>query len=443
MLMRFLYTILLGILFVYVSAFAVMAQTTSPVLLEAPKPLGDIRTLKREKDIETFKPVAERTPTAFKPVPVRWRSFVIYPSLVSQQSVDTNIFATSENEEVDTITSLNPSLLVTKNFGRHQASASINGELKKYWSNTDEDVFNFDTSVRGTLEAKRELTIPFELTYTSGHEGRGQNFSPNFSEKPIGFEAFGSALGINYNPNRLNLSFLGRYSNISFDNGKSRSGSTIVREDGDRSLAGVEIGASYEILPNHQPFISVDFGRISYKRRDFDGTSFSGVKRDSSNIDALAGWQFAYKGLVESSVGAGFSVRNYDDSSIEDIRSSRLAANIGWNLTKKATLSLGLKRAITEDSQILQGAVLTQGRTSFDYEFLHNLYYNAYLDYALADFGGGNREDKIMSIGTGVRYLINPRFSISGDYRFKARDSSAVGIDYDRHQFMMRLHTRF
>jgi len=444
--MKQLYTILLWVFFVYLcdlSVFSAQAQTVSPVLLEAPKPLGDIRSLRREKDIETFKPVAERTPSELDAVPVRWRGFVILPNLVSEQAIDTNIFATSKDQETDTITSLKPSVSIGKNFGRHRANASIGGELKKYWSNTGEDIFNFDAKIGGTLEARRELTIPFELTYASGHEGRGQNFSPNFSEEPIGFKTYGGALGINYNPNRFNLSLVGRYGNIAFDNGSSNAGNIIIREDGDRSFTDLEMSASYEILPNHRPFVSLNIGSIDYERGDFQNGSFSGPERDSVNLEALTGWQFSYKGLVQGSFGLGYGSRDYDDDSIDDVASTRVASNLSWNVTKKATLNLGLKRSITEDNQIVQGVLLSQAKVSLDYEFLHNLYYNTYLDYALAEFEGSSREDDILSAGAGLRYLINPRYSLSGDYKFKSRDSSAMGLDYDRHQFMMRFHSRF
>lgn len=442
--MRFAYTILWGMLFVSIVMtpnLSVLAQT-NPVLLEAPKPLGDVRSLKRDPDVETFKPVSERTPQELKPVPIRYRGFEISPILTSSQTIDTNIFATSANEETDTITILNPALYVNKNIGRHQANISMEAEGKKYWSNTDEDVLNFNTKIGGFLEARREIKIPFELTYVSGHEKRGQNFSTNFSKKPISFGSFGAALGIAYDPNRLGVSLVGRHGNISFDNGTNSAGQTVVREDGDRNFTDLELSTSYEILPNHRPYVAVNVASIDYENGDFAGGSFTGPKRDSTNFGILAGWQLAFKGLVEGYFGMGYGMREYDDNRLQDIDTFRVASNISWNVTKKATLNLGLRRAITEDNQIVQGIVLSQGKLQFDYEFLHNLYYNAYVDYAFADFQQSPREDEIFSAGTGLRYVINPRFSLSGDYSFRGRDTTALGLDYDRHQFIVRLHSR-
>lgn len=442
--MRFAYSFLLGTILLGVAmapASFVFAQT-EPVLLEAPKPMGDIRSLKREPDIETFKPVSERTPQELKPVPIRWRGFQISPVLISSQIVDTNIFTTNDDEEADTITTLNPAVFINKNFGRHQGNFSVEGEGKKYWSNTDEDVFNYNTKLGGFLEARHDIKIPFELTYASGHEKRGQNFSANFSKKPISFNSFGTALGISYEPNRLGVSLVGRHGGISFEDGANRAGQVVVRKDGDRKFTDLELSTSYEILPNHRPYLSFNATSIDYDRGTFQAGSFTGPKRDSKNFGALAGWQLAYKGLVEGFFAIGYGLREYEDNRLDDIDTFRVASNISWNVTKKATLNLGLRRAITEDNQIVQGIVLSQGKLRLDYEFLHNLYYNAYVDYAFADFQQSPREDDIFSAGTGLRYVINPRFSVSGDYSFKGRDTTAFGLDYDRHQFIVRLHTR-
>ncbi|MCI5059968.1 MAG: outer membrane beta-barrel protein [Alphaproteobacteria bacterium] len=421
------------------------AQINAPVLVEAPKPLGDIRQLKREPDIETFQTVTERIPgpNEYKTVPILWRGFQIYPVLDSSQSVNSNIFATSRDAETDTITSLKPSVFINKNFGRHQASLSMAGEARKYWSNEDEDVFNYNSKFAGVIEARREIRFPFEVSFTSGHEKRGQNLSANFSKKPIGFRSFGSALGISYDPNRLHLALVGRYGSLSFDDGTTQSGQDVIRRDGDRNVTALEASASYDILPNHQPFIGLTIGQTEYKRRDFAGSSFSGVKRDSTHYDIKAGWKFSYKGLLRGFLSAGYGERKYDDNTLENIDALSLKANMDWNMTKKTTLNLSLSRSIAEDNQITQGMILTQGRLKVDYEVLHNLFYSAFLDHTLADFQGSSRQDELWGFGTGLDYGISPRFSLSGEYDYRTRDSSALGLDFDRHQFMVRLKTRF
>ena len=421
------------------------AQINDPVLVEAPKPLGDIRLLKREPDSETFQTVTERIPGPgeYDTVPIRWRGFQIYPVLDSAQTVNSNIFATSQNEEADTITTLSPSLLVSKEYGRHQANLSVNAEARKYWSNEDEDVFNYNTKFSSTIEAKRELRFPIELTFASGHEKRGQNLSANFSKKPIGFNSFGGAFGVSYDPNRLHLALVGRVGSLTFDDGTTATGQSIIRRDSDRDVRGIEASMSYDILPNHQPFMSFNIGQTDYKRRDFTNGSFSGVERDSSHYDVKAGWKFAYKGLARGFISAGYGQREYDDNGIEDVDAFNIASNIDWNITKKTTLNLTMSRSIAEDNQITQGMILSQGRLKVDFEVLHNLFYSTFLDYALADFQGISREDEIWGFGTGLHYGISPRFSLSGEYEYKTRDSSAFGLDFDRHQFMVRLKTRF
>ena len=447
--MRFPYVIISWIVYVLLafagSAIAThhaQAQALDPVLFEAPKPLGDVRQNLREPDPISLKIVSGRLEPGLRPVPITWKGFQIYPLLRVTERYDSNIFATENNEESDFVTIINPSVLVRKNVGRHHFGFVLDADAKKFAKNSDADNINFKTRLNGVLEARHDITFPFEVSYTVGHEKRGQNLSANFTTEPIEFRTFGSAFGITYNPNRLALSLVGRYNHVEFDDGKNSAGQTVIRSDADRSLMEVEARAAYDILPNYKPFVSVSYTNTDYENGDFQNGSFSGPERDSQSVSLLAGWDFAYKGLVEGYLGAGYGRRNYDSNAIEDVNSARVAGNISWNMTKKATLNLALRREIAEDNQILNAAVLTQGRLKLDYEFLHNLFLDAFVDKALADFQESSREDEVFSLGTGLRYVINPRYSVSGHYDFKARESNVPGLDFDRHQLMLRFNAR-
>ena len=418
------------------------AQTFDPVLLEAPRGLGDIRNLKREPDYLILKTVEERLHPDFRPAPVRWRGFTLYPLLVVEQSYNDNIFATQTGTQSDFVTTVAPSLLVQKEFGRHNASVLIEGDINRHWSEKDENTENFRTRFNALIEMLHDIVIPVELSYSTGHEKREQNFSSNFATEPIGFRTFAGALGLSYNPNRLSLSLVGRYADTAFEDGQNAAGQAVIRSDSDRRTTELETRASYDILPNHKPFLSFILGTTDYKNRDFQNGSFSGLSRDSTHVSVLAGWELAYKGLIEGYLGGGYTMRDYDDSTIKDIDSAKVAGSLAWNITKLATLNLGLRHQISEDSTVSQGIVLTQGRIGLDYEVLRNLAVQAYIDRALAEYEESVREDKLLSTGVGLRYVLSPRLSLSADYNFKARESSQPGLDYDRNLFMVRLNAR-
>lgn len=443
--MHLRYAIILWIicvLFGFLPGNKAHAQTFDPIMVEAPRGLDDIRKIKREPDSLSLKTVNERVDPDLLPVPIRWRGFEIYSLLDISEKYTSNLFATEDNEETDFVTTINPSFLISKDVGRHTFGFVLDGDYNKHIDNTDEDHLNFRARFNGTLEARHDILIPMEASYVIGHERREQNFATNFAKEPLRYKSFASALGISYNPNRLDLSLIGRYNQIEFDDGRNNAGQAVIRSDADRSRMELQARAGYAILPNHQPFVSVSVANTDYKRGDFQAGSFSGAERDSKSMSVLAGWEVAYKGLVEGYLGAGYTKRNYDSNTIDDVSSSKVAGNISWNMSKKATLNLALRREIAEDNQVLSAAVLSQGRIRLDYEFLHNLFFDAFVDRALADFQESSREDDIFSIGTGLRYMINPRYSVSGHYDFKARESNVPGLDYDRHQVMVRLNAR-
>ena len=420
-----------------------VAQTGPSVIVEAPKPLGDVRALHREPETELLEIVSERLVPELEVVPMRWHGFSIFPKIETAQYVDTNIYATNNNEEVDTITTIEPSLFIVKDFGRHQVNFSLHGKAEKYWDNESEDTIDFETKFGGYLEANRDIKFPFELFYKSGHKKRTQNFSNNFTLKPTEFDSVASAFGVTYAPNRFSLSLIGRYSQIQFKNGVNRIEQAVIQEDGDYKAKNLEMRAAYKIIPNHEPFLSVTVGKTDYKHKDFQNGSFSGPQRSSKHVNFLTGWALAYKGLLEGYLGVGYGKRKYDDPQLKDIDSLKMSGNLDWNLTKKATLNLGLHRGISEDNDVVQGILLTQGHVQLDYEFLHNLFFKAFANKALADFRGISREDIIDTAGLGVRYVINPLLSLSGEYTFTKRSSDQAGLDYDQNRIMIRLKKHF
>ena len=435
--------ITLCITLVFAKNTGAYAQTLTPVLTEAPKPLGDIRAFKREPNQDSLKIVSERQVPELKAIPFKSHGFLLFPKVQTSQRVSTNIFATEQNEEADTVTSIEPSLFILKNYNRHQFNLLLNARADKYWSNSNEDQFNFNTKFGGALEATRSVTFPFEMSYVSGHKKRSQNFSNNFTVKPTAFNSLNTAAGITYAPNRLNLSLIGRYSDISFDNGENRFGQTIIKNDGDLSNASIELNGSYNVLPNHQPYASLTIGKTDYKRRNFQNGSYSGVDRSSDNLSFLAGWALKYKGLMEGNLGVGFGTREYDAPQLESINALKLSGNINWNLTPKSTLTVSLKQAISEDNDVVQGLILSQQRAQIDHELLHNFYVKAYAEKALLDYEQSNREDDIYSLSTGFRYAVSPVWSFSGDYTYQTRSSNRAGLDYDQNEFMLRVKKHF
>lgn len=413
------------------------------ILIEAPKPLGDVRALQREPDEETFVPVSKRSEDELAGQPLRWRGFQISPEIISSQTIDSNILVSDTNEEADTITTIQPSVIINKKWRRHDANLRIGAEGKKFWSNQENDVFNYNVKLDGTLEARRELKIPFEVSYSSDHEERSQNFSNSISKEPIAFNSYGAALGIIYAPNRLKLSLIGRHSAIAFDNGTRLNNTPLIREDDDRTSENIEFRGSYALIPNHSPFISVNLQKIKYEKGSFTGSGFNGPKRDSKSINILGGWQFQYKGILYADLGVGIGQRDYNSNQISDIDTFNAAGNLNWNVTKRGTFNLGLARTITDNNDSLQGVVLTDIRSGYDHEILHNLFLTSFINYATLDVENSDRLDRVYGFGTGIEYQISPRFTLSTNYEFNKRSSNAPGLDYDQHKITARLNTKF
>src|SRR5690606_29154995 len=106
---------------------------------------------------------------------------------------------------------------------------------------------------------------PIEAYYARGHEERGQNFGAALTREPVAFSSQGAAVGMDYKPGRLGLKLIGRYADLSFDNATDRqAGAAVMRSEGDRRKYASEMEVSYDLSPNHRPFIRASYAKTDY-----------------------------------------------------------------------------------------------------------------------------------------------------------------------------------
>ncbi len=425
------------ILFVYGTAgnlVSARAQSPERPIIETARPLGNMGKLHKNSRDEPFQSAAERFDQRAQPEPMHFGGFLAFPSLTLSQKYTDNLYA-DEREEGDFITQINPSLYVIKEFGRHQADFSLEGDIRQHWRYQDENQMNVRAKIGAKLEARHDIHIPLELNFTSAHEDREQAFARTPTKEPVTYENFGAATGISFTPGRLGLHLLGRYADISFDNGEDRqTGAAILRDRDDRQRYEGTLRATYDIGPNHTPFVEVTGGRTAYTRNE---------ALDSTNIEALAGWETDYKGLLKARIAGGIGQRDYEDDALEDITSTRAQARLDWNLTKVATLNLSYDRKLLEDNEAVTGALTQSARAGLDYELARNILLTTFVEFGWLNFEDSARRDKIVGSGFSLRYDFNPYHSVAAEYDHSNRESTSPGIDYGRNTYMIRYKMKF
>ena len=299
------------------------------------------------------------------------------------------------------------------------------------------------TSYHDSIEAGQDTVLPYEFNYIAEEpiaSGNTQIKNPLRS----GFRKnFAGALGITYDPGRIDFAINAAHGQRAYD-GRQETLSAIAAFDNvKQNYADVELKAAYDLTGNIKPYVAVQVGTHDYDQYDLSNRGFSDKKGDSRNAGIMTGLQFVYKGFIEGFLGVGYEKRSYRNDKVEDIANLKMSSELGLNLSQKAKLKLGFERFSTEDRQTLQGKVVNRSRIQIDYNFLHNLFFNAFINYSYDNYRNFSRDRDYLSAGTGLRYEMDSGMTLSGDYNFEGKDSRAFSRDEDSHEFLLKLNTRF
>ncbi len=403
----------------------------------------DVRSISREPDEETFIPVQDRQFPDLSPKGVIIGKLNVLPKLSFESRYNDNLYATNDDETSDLSEHIIPAITIRTLQDRHFFGLQANAEIIKHLEQTSEDRENYFVSAGGYFEARHDLLLPYNLTYTVNHQNRTDNLSRVFTREPLEIAELVAEAGVAYKPNRIGLSATGRHIRKRFDDGVSLQDPTVrvVKSDADFNTNELELEATYEFPVNHTAFIRGIAGKTEFEDSIYDDGSntYTGTFRDSVNGRILAGIITNYKGIVLSDIGIGYATADYDDDTIEDVSSFAVDADIDWNITKLTTLGLNVTRSIVQDNEIIQGIVQTAGTFAVDHELQRNLLLNGYITYLNRDFENITREDDLYRLGLGVLYRPSPYFNIKGEYIHTNQDSTLAGNEFDQNIFMVRL----
>jgi len=371
--------------------------------------------------------------------PITWGGYTLKPTLLMQGSYNDNLRAEDANEAGDFVTTIAPALSISKSIRDHEFTLKADGEMTRHKDESDEDTTNYKLRFDGLLTALRSLKIPFFASYKQDHRQRYQERTATTSVEPIEYNETRMGAGVAYQPNRAFVKAYGRYQQRRFDNGRNNAGGIVVRKDGDFDQIEAEIRVGYDSPLGYAPFLGLSYAVTDYERGTFNGTDFSGAKRDNDAVQAVAGMGFDYKGLVVGEVAIGQSWQRYDDAGIDDISALALRGEITWKPRERLALSVVASRKAEEDNFINQGLVETALALGAEYEIAHELFMNAALGYEFDDFESSNREDDIYSGSLGLVYKINRRFALETSYQMRSRQSNQAAAEYDQNIFRIGL----
>lgn len=373
--------------------------------------------------------------------------FILVPKLTLHTIYDSNVLATNNNEKSDVSMLLTPSLNVQKKYGNHVFVFGGETEIERYISQSGENSEAYKGYLRGILEGNSRWQFPFSAIYTQKPRSRSTPVTTLTPTERLNINTFHVDAGVTRRFNRLSLTLLGEYTDITYEDGVSLdSGAPVIFSDDDRTRTGAKLKLRYDFprdsagnQAEHILYANIGYGQSEYKRRQFFGQGFTGPDADNTDMGILVGFETDYKGLVFANIGAGFIRKIYDDPLLNNINTYDLTADIAYNLTPKLTLNAMAERSIDQDNGLAQGVITTDYQIGADYELLHNLYLGGNIGYTSYDFQDISREDESMKSAVHLKYLHSRHFESGLEMRYEDRTSNIQDNEFDRLELLFRL----
>lgn len=386
--------------------------------------------------VERGETVTGRQRPDYDAIGVRLGGFMLLPTLSLQESYNSNIFATENNEEGDYITWIEPAVNLRSNWNNHALNLHADSKVARYADHSSEDFEDYTVSADGRLDVLRDLRLFGGAGYRVRHIARFDPDSPAGAAEPAEYDVYGFNAGVEKVFNRLSARFDAARDYYRYDSVKRNDGTVDDESDRNREQTTLSLRTGYEIGPLRQVYL---LG--SYNWRDYDRTrDEAGFDRNSDGYLLAVGTEYDLTGVTFLDGYVGYRVQEYDDARLDKIAGWAAGLKLTWNVTQLTTVTGSLNRTVEETTQNgASGYFATRASIRADHELLRNLILNASIGYENDKFEGITRDDDYMLFGLGARYLMNRFFSVSGGYGYRTRDSNLQNADFDENVVFLRL----
>ncbi|MDZ4379871.1 MAG: outer membrane beta-barrel protein [Parvibaculum sp.] len=373
--------------------------------------------------------VMERQRPGYDAAGIRAGGFMIYPSASVTEAYNDNIFATSNNETDDFITTLAARVAVNSTWSRHELNLNAGLSQDFYADNNDEDRFDWNIGAGGTLDISSATALSGALSYAQRHEDRGDPSSPAAADEPIEYNLFTGNAALAQNFARLTATVGGEYRDYNYDDSTSVGGVPIDQDFRDREEFYERVRLAYNVSPDTNFFVE---GQLDQREYDLQ-PPVVGITRDSDGWQVVVGSEFRLTNLAQGGVYAGYQERDYDEVTFGDTDGLTYGANVDWFVTPMTTVTFTADQSVQETT--IGGSSGFDRQTlgvDVDHELMRNLILSGGLSYGNNDFNSSPREDDLLGASAGVLYLLNRNVDVGLRYTFEDRDSNVATADYTR-----------
>lgn len=383
--------------------------------------------------------VRERPKPGYEAIGHRAGSFMIYPRVDVGVTFDDNIYATSTDEESDTIWTVEPRVDVISNWNRHQLNATAKVRFNEYSDNGDESKTDYSIGANGRLDVDRNTEITGRINYERLTEPRSAIEAFQNLSEPVEYEVETYGVGASKEFNRLRINGNLDWSRFTFEDARA-GGVTVPLDYRDRTTQTITGRVDYAVSPDTYVFLHAAANERKYE----ENIALLG-NRDSDGYDVAVGADFDLTNLIRGHARVGYVEQNFDDESrFGSFSGISVAGEVDYFLTQLTTVTLRASRNF-QDSGLLDSAgyASTTVGLQVDHELLRNVILNARFDYEQAEHEGIDRSDDRYNFSLGGTYLLNRALGLTASYSHFNQESSGLdrGVDFtiNRVQLLLTL----
>lgn len=370
--------------------------------------------------------VLERDRPEYQAIGVHAGGFTLYPRLdVGVHSTD-NVYPgstlASQKEKSDQYFTVDPSVNIQSNWGRHSLSAYAGIHETQYSKYSSENTTAWDARVNGRLDVYGDSYVNFGADAQRQYEARGSQNSISLATKPIPYDTQGVYVRGLYGQDRLRASIDADYRNYDF---KNVPGATF-EDSRDFEQVRVALRGDFALSPDTALFGKVVESDSSYKNGTSIGVALTD-KRDSKETRALAGANFDLSDVARGEIGLGYVSRNYDSKAFKDLSGFAASAKVEYFPTQLMTVTFVGQRTVQDAAFNNSGGYFANSiQLGADYEVRRNLIIGAAAGYERDDFQGIDRKDKVVNLSAVARYLVSRNLGIGASVSYADRSSDGT-----------------
>lgn len=365
----------------------------------------------------------------YEPLGLRMSTFKAFPKLEVGYRIDSNVYATENNEENNNITLIKPAVELRSDWNNHAFNLGGNGEFASYSDSTDENYNDWALHFNGRLDVLRDRYLFAGASYNALHEDRGSPDDASGKE-PAQYKLISGNIGYNHSVAKISAVFEGAIDKYDYDDVPA-TGTPINNDDRDRSQYKASLRLGYELQPEYEAFIKGTYFSRGYN----DDTDDNGENRDSTGYEAVAGIGINFTNVTTAEVFAGYRSQDYKDAALETINGASFGGSLYWTPTQLTSVTAYVSRTVKETTTPgTSGIFASAYGVIVDHELLRNLTLSGAAYMSNSDFQKENidRSDDLLELKAGLKFSLNRNFYLSGKFHYKSQDSNVAGSDYTR-----------